>query len=146
MSNLQTESGKVFLTVDVAVVIQKTSILMIRRAKAPFQDKLVLPGGHVESGEEIRTTAVRELHEEVELSLEPSYLQLLTVLDGVDRDPRPGRRVSVVYVVHLESLEEIKDCKAMSDACELVVSKLADLTQDDLGFDHWQVVKLLQHP
>lgn len=129
-------------TVDITVIF-RGSILLIKRAKAPFQNKLVLPGGHVETGESLVAAAVRELEEEVGLHLEPSRLRELVTLDSPDRDPRPGRRVSTVFVVELVSDAEAAPCRAGSDAASLHWRRLSSLLAREIGFDHFQAISLL---
>jgi len=126
-------------TVDIAVTF-RGSILLIKRTKAPFMDKFVLPGGHVEEGESLRAAAVRELEEEVGLRADPSSLRELVALDSPGRDPRPGRRVSTVFTVEAASLE---GCRAGSDAASLDWRRLSSLLADEIGFDHFDAVRLL---
>ena len=126
------------LTTDALVVVGR-KVVLIRRAKAPFMDKLVLPGGHVEESETTREACIRELQEEIGLEVEDeTRLTFRIVLDHPDRDPRPGRRVSVVYTLHLSKMPELK---AGSDAREIVVRKIDSLDPDEIGFDHWQAIK-----
>ena len=53
----------------------------MRRANTGFFDGLFsLPGGHVEDGECVRQTAIREMREELALTLDPSDLALVGVV------------------------------------------------------------------
>lgn len=72
-----------------------------------------------------------------------SDLHQITILDSVDRDPR-GRKVSVVFVLILNSLEELYSCKAGSDAKEIIIRDVNSVTSDEVGFDHMLVINLLQ--
>jgi ADP-ribose pyrophosphatase YjhB (NUDIX family) len=82
---------KLVLTVDGLVTLAHQEIVLIRRAKPPFMDKLVMPGGHVEASDvSIPAACARELEEEIGCRLNPADLQLLCVLDRPDADPRPG--------------------------------------------------------
>ena len=50
-------------------------VLLMRRAGTGFFDGLYsLPGGHVEEGESLRTTAVREMREELGIELDEASL------------------------------------------------------------------------
>lgn len=56
-------------------------VLLMRRAGTGFFDGLYsLPGGHVEHGESVRATAVRELAEELGLVLEVQDVDVLGVV------------------------------------------------------------------
>lgn len=128
-------------TVDVALVAMNGTILLITRNKPPFMDKLVLPGGHIETGETERDAAVRELSEEVGLTLSPDRLSFLTILDSPGRDPR-GEKISSVFVTTITD-EELRACRAGSDARSITARNLLTLTANDMGFDHYLVVKRL---
>ncbi len=133
---------KIIRTVDIAVTF-RGSILLIKRTKAPFMDKLVLPGGHVEAGENLLAAAVRELEEEVGLRLDVPRLRELKTLNAPDRDPRPGRRVSVVFIAELSSADEACLCHAGSDAASLHWRHLSSLSAGEIGFDHFEAIRLL---
>ena len=129
------------LATDGLVTIQGKKIVLIKRAKEPFLDKLVMPGGHVESDDSsVAIACARELEEEIGLQIDPQNLKLLTVLDSPDRDPRPGRLISIVYRIDLESEPLLK---AATDAKEVVIRNLNELTANEIGFDHWQAIKLV---
>ncbi|WP_153161171.1 NUDIX domain-containing protein [Zoogloea sp. 1C4] len=56
-------------------------VLLMRRAGTGFFDGLYsLPGGHVEEGESLRTTAVREMREELGIELAESALSVVGVV------------------------------------------------------------------
>jgi ADP-ribose pyrophosphatase YjhB (NUDIX family) len=134
----------IILTVDIAVTINSSEILLIKRAKEPFMDKFVLPGGHFELSDPSATIAcVREALEEINLKVDPKKLSLLTILDKPDRDPRKGRRISIVYTINLSNLEKVKNCRAESDALSIEIKNLKDLSEKEVGFDHWEAIKLL---
>jgi 8-oxo-dGTP diphosphatase len=66
------------------VVRRDGRVLLVQRARAPNIGKWGFPGGVQELGETIFTAVVRELREETRLEVEP--LDVLTVLDMIDRD------------------------------------------------------------
>jgi 8-oxo-dGTP diphosphatase len=135
--------GKTLLTVDVLIHDAFGQVLLIERVKEPFMDKLVMPGGHVESGESLRQAAVRELEEEIGVVLAPEDLRELCYLDASDRDPRHERRESQVYDVFVPSIEKL-NARAQSDAKCIRVAPLSFLTSEMIGFDHYQAVKKLR--
>lgn len=73
------------LTTD-AVWIHRGRVLLVRRARPPFQGMWALPGGFVELMETVEETVVRELREETGLVGRPG--PLVGVYSGPDRDPR----------------------------------------------------------
>ena len=132
------------LTVDILVTINHKDILLISRAKPPFEDRLVMPGGHVEAGEVLSAAAVRELEEETGLIVSLEELSPLAVLDAMNRDPRPGRRVSHVFHVDLDDRSRVETCCAASDAKEIVIRSINSLRAEEIGFDHWLAIEKLK--
>lgn len=64
------------------------SILLITRKNEPFAGRYAFPGGFVEDNETLVAAAIRELREETGLVIAEETLELLSVEDAVDRDPR----------------------------------------------------------
>ncbi len=64
--------------IDVHVILRRAGkILLLRRAGNVYASgQLCLPSGHLEEGENILETAVRETKEEVGIVLEPTALEL----------------------------------------------------------------------
>jgi len=125
------------LTVD-AVLFSKSdeglNVLLISRAKEPFKDCWVFPGGYVNIDEVIDDAVIRELEEETSISNVP--LTRLDIFDAIDRDPRE-RTVSVVYYgfindshVSINAGDDAKDAKWFS------VNNLPEL-----AFDHSMILK-----
>ncbi len=132
----------ILLTTDGLVVLRKKTIVLIKRVKPPFEDKLVLPGGHVETEDKsVAYACTRELEEEIGLKIKPERLSLLKILDAPKRDPRPGRRISVVYRIDLEDDPELK---AGDDAAKIVLRDLDDLQPEEVGFDHWEAISMVK--
>lgn len=133
-------SGKIIRTVDVVLSDEKR-VLLIRRAKPPFLDKLVLPGGHKEKADRTMIAAAqREMREEVGLEIDAGRFQFLCTLDTPGRDPRPGRRVSTVFYVELKP-EELDRAKAGDDAAEVILHETENsLDSETLGFDHFDAI------
>lgn len=139
---MQNQNNQVLYTVDVMITICKKNIVLIKRAKFPFQDKLVLPGGHIEKDEDFEMACIREVAEEVGLDISNRTLSFVKKLSEPDRDPRPQPRISYVFWVDFDCDITDKLC-AGSDAQEVCVMLLSELTSDDIGFDHWEVIKML---
>lgn len=67
-------------------------VLLIRRGKAPRLGQWSIPGGRVEPGERVASTALRELREET--GVEAELLGLVDVVDGVW--PEHGRHYVLI--------------------------------------------------
>jgi len=68
-----------------AIIVENSSVLLVKRAHPPIQGEWSIPGGALEIGELVREAAVREAREETGLTVEPR--ELLGVFDRVLRDP-----------------------------------------------------------
>ncbi|MFH1947038.1 MAG: NUDIX domain-containing protein [Candidatus Magasanikbacteria bacterium] len=135
--------SQILITTDALVTINNEKVVLIGRAKEPFMDKLVMPGGHVDLGDKsVAHACVRELEEEVGLKVDPEDLNFLMVLDGLDRDPRvDARRISIVYTVNILDRSLLSGLQAATDAKEIFIKNIKDLKPEDMGFDHWLVVE-----
>ncbi|MDD5252099.1 MAG: NUDIX domain-containing protein [Patescibacteria group bacterium] len=131
-------------TVDAAIIVDRRFLLLIRRAKPPFEDRLVLPGGHVDEDDETLADAIaREIREEVGLDISPAAFRPLMILDAPNRDPRPGRRVSTVFIAEITA-EVASAARADSDAAEVVIRDLSSLAPEEIGFDHFLAIAALR--
>jgi len=132
------------VTVDGAVTVHGRDLVLIRRAKPPFENVLVLPGGHVEPEDvTLAQACARELSEEINLSVEPDRLAFLVLLNRPDADERYDRRLSVVYRVDITDAE-LDRMRAGSDAAALEIVPVSSLTPDRVGFDHFEAVLALR--
>lgn len=130
------------LTVD-GVLVSGRRVLLIERTKAPYMDKLVFPGGHVEDGEDLPSAVARELMEEVGVEVSASDLTYLTLLSAPGRDPRPGHRVAHVYWMRVE--EAVLDSAvAGSDARALHLVDIDSIEPNHMGFDHYRAIQALK--
>lgn len=131
------------LTVDIVVTVEQTAVLLIKRAKPPFMDRLVLPGGHVDATDmSFAQAAARELFEEVGLKVAPEALSFLMKLDAPGRDPRYDTE-SAVYTINVSHVIAAQ-AQAGSDARELVFCSINSLKPADMGFDHWLAISKLK--
>lgn len=70
-------------------LLQGEQVLLLRRANTGFQDgKLSVVAGHVEPGESVTRAALREVREEVGLSLPPERLRVVGVMHRKSDDER----------------------------------------------------------
>lgn len=133
------------LMVDVLVTVDMTHVVVIGRAKPPFMSTVVLPGGHVEeSDDSLSHAAARELREETGITVDPSELRLLCILDKRGRDPRYERAVSVVYSIDLPRAYVSTHMRAGSDAKSIIVKSLSRLNKEDMGFDHFDAIRCVR--
>jgi 8-oxo-dGTP pyrophosphatase MutT (NUDIX family) len=72
-----------------ALLLRDGHVLLLRRSGSGFHDgELSLPAGHVEEGEDALSAVVREIEEELLLTVEPSDCTL--ALTGHSAPERPG--------------------------------------------------------
>ncbi|MDY6769066.1 MAG: NUDIX hydrolase [Candidatus Nanohaloarchaea archaeon] len=115
-----------------AVIRSAGEIVLIRRGRPPFRGVWALPGGHVETGEQVRDAVRREVAEETGLDVD--IAGIVDVYDEPGRDPR-GPVISIVYscTADQEALE------AATDADEARWFPVDDLPAE-LAFDHRQIL------
>lgn len=65
------------------VLIRNAQVLMIRRAKEPYQGTLTIPGGHKQCGESLKEACAREIFEETGLTMKSSTLIGLMELERI---------------------------------------------------------------
>jgi 8-oxo-dGTP diphosphatase len=124
------------LTVDALILAgepEKKEILLIRRAKEPFQGKWALPGGFLDMDETLEAACLRELKEETGLCLQ--RVHQFRVFDAINRDPR-HRTISVVFYGILEAPVEVKGDDDASEAGWFPLKNLPEL-----AFDHREIIE-----
>ena len=125
------------LTVDVVIFTlreERLNVLLVQRARPPFQGHWALPGGFVEMNEPLENAAARELEEET--GVQEAYLEQLYTYGDPGRDPR-GRVVSVAYFALLPKNALARE-EAGSDAAQLGWFRVNAVP--DLAFDHSQIL------
>lgn len=105
-------------------------IVLIERKNPPYG--WAIPGGFVDIGETVETTAVREALEEV--SLEVTLRTLLGIYSGPQRDPR-GHTVTAIYIAEAKGKPVAAD-----DAKNVGIFTLEQLPAP-LAFDHAMVLE-----
>ena len=78
-----------------AAIIDGDRVLLVQRAQEPLKGRWSLPGGVVESGEELRAAVAREVREETGLNVEVG--PVVEVLDRISRDD--AGRIEYHYVI-----------------------------------------------
>lgn len=100
---LPADVTQVGLAVDVAAFAMHAGelrVLLVQRGELPHARDWALPGGLVRGGEELHEAALRVLHTETGVELEPRHLEQFHTFGEVGRDPR-GRIVSVAHLAVL---------------------------------------------
>lgn len=105
-------------------------IVLIERKNPPYG--WAIPGGFVDIGETVETTAVREALEEV--SLQVTLRALLGIYSGPQRDPR-GHTVTAIYIAEASGKPVAAD-----DAMNVGIFTLEQLPAP-LAFDHAMVLE-----
>lgn len=117
------------VTVD-ALVIKQDKVLLLKRKITPFRGKYVLPGGHVEYGEDPKKATLRELYEET--GLKGKVVRVITARSGSKKlDPR-GPVINICYLVKLLSGR----IKLNYEATEIVWWPLRKIKKSTMGFGH----------
>ena len=128
------------VTVDAAVFAffkEKVKLLLINRAKEPFEGKWALPGGFIEIDEELKDAIARELAEET--GLVGVQLEQMHMFGRCGRDPR-GRQITVVFMgISATGQHKIK---AGDDAGQARWFDIEDLPKD-MAFDHGEVTRFI---
>ncbi len=129
---------RVAVTVDVVVLTlhrRGLHVLLVERAREPWQGAWALPGGFIHADETLDEAAARELREETGVDAS-AYLEQIGAYGDPGRDPR----LRVVTVAYLAVLPEVGALAAGTDAAraELVpVDELLGPTPArKLAFDH----------
>ena len=115
-----------------AVIIQKNTILLIKRGVEPYKGYWGTPGGYVSWDESVEEAVAREVKEETTLDV------VSTKLVCVRSDPsrHPKQVINLVYLV------EVSDGDALhgDDALEAKWFPL-DALPEQLAFDHAQNIQ-----
>jgi 8-oxo-dGTP diphosphatase len=131
---------KIAVTVDIVCLRpagKPVEILLIQRGKPPFAGQWALPGGFVETDEDLETAARRELYEET--SLKPDNIKQFYCFGAPRRDPR-GRTISIAYLAFFDDQQSYQ---AGDDAAAAGWFTLNSLPA--LAFDHHQIITQALH-
>ncbi len=120
------------LTVD-GMILEKGKILLVKRDHYPFVGCWVLPGGHVDYGERVELAFIREMKEEIGVTVK------IKKLFGVYSDPKRDPRYHTVSVVYLCQKPKGK-IKLDHEASEFKYFSLNSLPSK-IGFDHREIIE-----
>lgn len=131
------KTTKTEITTDIVVKRRGETdwdILLIKRGNEPFKGKWALPGGFVETDEEVTMAATRELKEETGLAVKEKDLSFIDYFDAPDRDPR-GRLISFAFEAEVGKDVSAKGDSDASDAQWFPLNELPEL-----AFDHQTIL------
>ena len=126
------------VTVDIVLFTDESpnpQVLLIRRKNSPFKGLWALPGGFLDMDESLEAAALRELHEETDIS--NVQLTQIATFGNPSRDPR-GRVITVAYFGIVESNKQ-HIAIAGSDAAEVAWFPTSNLPQQ-IAFDHSEII------
>lgn len=133
------------VAVDLVVIAEcpnsESFILLIRRGKEPFKNRLALPGGFLNPDETGKDGALREFKEETSSKLpygcSPHFYD---VADKPDRDPR-GRTIGLIYLAmfkgHPFPVKGSDDAKSASWHTLRDVKRMQTI---GFAFDHYEII------
>lgn len=132
------------VTADIVIMTIRDGalrVLLVQRAKDPYEGSWALPGGFLEPDEDAHAAALRELAEETGVDAADFHLEQLATYSRPDRDPR----MRVVSVAHLAFAPDLPDAAAASDAASTRWWGVEDLLDDPeapaLAFDHEEILR-----
>lgn len=125
------------VTVDIVLLtdaLPHPQVLLIRRKNPPFRNLWALPGGFLEMDESLQESAIRELHEETNIS--DVQLTQIGTFGSPNRDPR-GRVITIAFLGIVKSQQH--KAVAGSDASDVAWFSTIDLPK--LAFDHNKIIQ-----
>jgi 8-oxo-dGTP diphosphatase len=133
MRNPYTKKKMPRLTVDSWVRDREGRVLLVQRARPPFEGRWGLPGGFCEWKETTEHCCARETREETGLTVKVGELR--GVYSKPNRDPR-GHNVTVLYAARRSKGR----VKGGDDAAEARWFAPRDLRKVAFAFDHRAIV------
>lgn len=131
------ERPDIAVTVDAVIFTERDGrelVALVERGNDPYRGSWALPGGFVETDEDLADAASRELAEETGLNVPPATLHQLGAYGAPGRDPRM-RTVSIVYWA---SIADPGDPVGGTDAASSSWMPVDEALDDgfSLAFDH----------
>ncbi|MGL4694760.1 NUDIX domain-containing protein [Enterococcus larvae] len=135
----------------------EVKLLLIKRKANPFRGHYALPGGFVDKKEDTTEAVLREVKEEVGITLDENYVEQLKTIATPNRDPRAWT-ITVAHLTYLPDMGAVK-VTAGDDAREAHwVTLRADregtpqlfynekeIPLDELAFDHKEIITEAVH-
>ncbi|ANL56494.1 MULTISPECIES: NUDIX hydrolase [Rhizobium] len=142
MTTHDNDAFKPIATVDLAIFSLSPaglSVLLVRRANAPFSGEWALPGGwiHIDEDADLEAAARRVLKEKT--GVETPYLEQLQTRGSRGRDPR-GWSISIVYIALLSADDVAERQDEMAGEAEWRLIE-GEGVGSSLAFDHPSLLK-----
>jgi len=139
-------SRRLVVAVDVVVLTVRhgeLDVLLIRRLARHHKGEWALPGGFVGVEESLDDAALRELHEETGLDLDPTHVEQFRAYGDPGRDDRKDRRVITVAYLAIQPFHTFPELSAGTDAETAAWAAVDEIIDGrrPLAFDHAQIVK-----
>ncbi len=115
------------------IIEYKNGIILVERRYKPIG--LAIPGGFIESGEEVEKALKRELKEETNLEVQ------IQGLVGVYSHPQRDPRAHVITLVFACKADDNQELRSGDDAKEAKIFKLDEIPFEKIVFDHGQIIK-----
>ena len=128
------------VTADVVIFTLRDGdlcVLLVKRARWPFEGEWAIPGGFIHMDESLEDAARRELAEETGFDVGEVYLEQLYTFGRPGRDPRT-RVITVAYMAVVPSSE--LQPQAGDDAAEAEWWSMYNLPEK-LAFDHTDILE-----
>jgi 8-oxo-dGTP diphosphatase len=135
------EPPDIAVTVDTVVFTERGGeplVVLVERGNDPYLGSWALPGGFVETEEDLAEAAARELSEETGLSIPAAALRQLGAYGEPGRDPRM-RTVSIVFWARIP---DPGDPVGGSDAASSSWVPVEEALRDEfaVAFDHDRIL------
>jgi bifunctional NMN adenylyltransferase/nudix hydrolase len=132
-----------FITTD-AIVTQNDHILLIQRKNVPGKGLWAMPGGFLDTDEQLEDGMLRELNEETKIKIPVSILRKYITKKGVYDDPyrsTRGRILTHAFLIELPPSNIKARIKGSDDAAKAVWLPISELTAENMFEDHYFIIK-----
>jgi 8-oxo-dGTP diphosphatase len=131
---------KIIKATVAGIVVKKSDpkkILLTRRAIEPFKDKWCLPGGHIEAFETAQEAVAREILEETNIRVNPTFFRYFDeIIPEIDH-----HNVVIVFIGIDDSDSDIDDHFQNEEVSEMKWFDIKHATQLELAFTHAKIVQ-----
>ncbi|MGC6767081.1 NUDIX domain-containing protein [Enterococcus sp. LJL51] len=132
---------------------EEVKLLLIRRKANPFKGYYALPGGFVDKTEDTTEAVLREVKEEVGLTLSEQYVEQLKTIATPGRDPRAWT-ITVAHLTYLPAMADMKvvagddareahwvTLQATSEGKPQLFYQNKEIPLTELAFDHEEIIQ-----